>query len=305
MKKRFILSLILALAVANVFYSPAQAGVVQNLKTKISYNREIKNTRNAIKDVFAKQDEYTNSHELEKLSSIYAENFVNTDGFDKKLYFKLIEDTWETYPDITYTTEIRDIRINGNYAVVQTYETAFATTHEVSDTIDTYGTLSSNANSMYYLQKAGSQWVIFAEQVLDEKSQLKYGDARFVQMDLNAPKIVNAGDEYSASLNIQLEDDETAVASIDTQEIIHPIGKPEETFRNLSSQNQLERLFKANSKNINEYVTASIGIAKAEPYDEQYSKVYVSGIAFLMTRINVIPANKFITLEEDNAPKTK
>ena len=305
MKKRFILSLILALAVANVFYSPAQAGVVQNLKTKISYNREIKNTRNAIKDVFAKQDEYTNSHELEKLSSIYAENFVNTDGFDKKLYFKLIEDTWETYPDITYTTEIRDIRLNGNYAVVQTFETAFATTHEVSDTIDTYGTLSSNANSIYYLQKNGSDWVIFAEQVLDEKSQLKYGDARFVQMDLNAPKIVNAGAEYSASLNIQLDDDETAVASIDTQEIIHPIGKPEETFRNLSSQNQLERLFKANSKNINEYVTASIGIAKAEPYDEKYSKVYVSGIAFLMTRINVIPANKFITLEEDNAPKTK
>ena len=305
MKKRFILSLILALAVANVFYSPAQAGVVQNLKTKISYNREIKNTRNAIKDFFAKQDEYTNSHELEKLSSIYAENFVNTDGFDKKLYFKLIEDTWETYPDITYTTEIRDIRINGNFAVVQTYETAYATTHEVSDTIDAYGELSSTANSMYYLQKAGSQWVIFAEQVLDEKSQLRYGDARFVKMDLNAPKIVHAGDEYSASLNIQLDDDETAVASIDTQEIIHPIGKPEETFRNLSSQNQLERLFKANSKNINEYVTASIGIAKAEPYDEQYSKVYVSGIAFLMTRINVIPANKFITLEEDNAPKTK
>ena len=175
----------------------------------------------------------------------------------------------------------------------------------MSDTIDAYGELSSTANSMYYLQKAGSQWVIFAEQVLDEKSQLRYGDARFVKMDLNAPKIVHAGDEYSASLNIQLDDDETAVASIDTQEIIHPIGKPEETFRNLSSQNQLERLFKANSKNINEYVTASIGIAKAEPYDEQYSKVYVSGIAFLMTRINVIPANKFITLEEDNAPKTK
>lgn len=305
MKKRFILSLILALAVANVFYSPAQAGVVQNLKTKISYNREIKNTRDAIKDVFAKQDEYTNSHELEKLSSIYAENFVNTDGFDKKLYFKLIEDTWETYPDITYTTEIRDIRLNGNYAVVQTFETAFATTHEVSDTIDTYGTLSSNANSIYYLQKTGSDWVIFAEQVLDEKSQLKYGDARFVQMDLNAPKIVNAGAEYSASLNIQLEDDETAVASIDTQEIIHPIGKPEEAFRNLSNQNQLERLFKANSKNINEYVTASIGIAKAEPYDEKYSKVYVAGIAFLMTRVNVIPANKFITLEEDNAQKAK
>ncbi len=305
MKKIFILPLILTLALANAFAQPANAGFVRNFKTKISYNREIKNTTKDIKDVFTKQDEFTNNHELEKLSSLYSDKFVNSDGFDKKIYFKLIEDTWETYPDITYTTEIRDIRINGNFAVVQTYETAYATTHEVSDTIDAYGELNSIANSMYYLQKAGSHWIIFAEQVLDEKSQLRYGDARFVKMDLNAPKIVNAGDEYSASLNIQLDDDETAVASIDTQEIIHPIGKPDDAFRNLSNQNQLERIFKANSKNINEYVTASIGIAKAEPYDEKYSKVYVSGIAFLMTRINVIPANKFITLEEDNAPKTK
>ncbi len=305
MKKIFILPLILTLALANAFAQPANAGFVRNFKTKISVNREIKTTRDALKDVFKKQDEYTNNHELEKLSSLYSDKFINSDGFDKKIYFKLIEDTWETYPDITYTTEIRDIRINGNFAVVQTYETAYATTHEVSDTIDAYGELSSTANSMYYLQKAGSQWVIFAEQVLDEKSQLRYGDARFVKMDLNAPKIVHAGDEYSASLNIQLDDDETAVASIDTQEIIHPVGKPDEAFRNLSNQNQLERVFKANTKNINEYATASIGIAKAEPYDEQYSKVYVSGIAFLMTRINVIPANKFITLEEDNAPKTK
>lgn len=305
MNKRFIIPLILTLAFANTFAQPVHAGFVQNFKTKISVNREIKTTREEIKDVFTKQDEYTNNHELEKLSALYSEKFINSDGINKKVYFELIKDTWETYPDITYTTEIRDIRLDGNFAVVQTYETAFATTHEVSDAIDTYGTLNSIANTMYYLQKSGSQWIIFAEQVLDEKSQLKYGDARFVQMDLNAPKIVNAGEEYSASLNIQLEGDETAVASIDTQEIIHPIGKPDEVFRNLSNQNQLERIFKANTKNINEYVTASIGIAKAEPYDEQYSKVYVSGIAFLMTRVNVIPTNKFITLEEDNAQKTK
>lgn len=58
-------------------------------------------------------------------------------------------------------------------------------------------------------------------------------------------------------------------------------------------------------KNINEYATASIGIAKSEPYDENHSKVYMSGIAFLMSRVNVIPQNNFIKEEDENAQKTK
>ena len=306
MKKRFSLPVILTLALANTFAEPANAGFIDDYKAKVSQSRELKNARNEVKDLFVKQDEYTNNHELDKLSSIYAENFINADGFAKKIYFKLIKDTWETYPDIIYKTEIRDIRIDGVFATVQTYETALATTHEQSDTVDAYGELRSEANSIYYLKKFGSKWQIVAEQVIDEKSQLKYGDARFVKMDLTAPKIVNAGDEYTASLDIDLLDDESAIASIENQEIIHPIGKPKETFRNITGQNELERVFKANLKNINEYATASVGIAKTEPYDETHSKVYVTGIAFLMTRINVIPENKFIVIEDDkNAQETK
>ncbi len=306
MKKIFILPVILTLALANTFAEPANAGFIDDYKAKVSQSRELKNARNEVKDLFVKQDEYTNNHELDKLSSIYAENFINADGFAKKNYFKLIKDTWETYPDIIYKTEIRDIRIDGVFATVQTYETALATTHEQPDTVDAYGELRSEANSIYYLKKFGSKWQIVAEQVLDEKSQLKYGDARFVKMDLTAPKIVNAGDEYTASLDIDLLDDESAIASIENQEIIHPIGKPKETFRNITGQNELERVFKANLKNINEYATASVGIAKTEPYDETHSKVYVTGIAFLMTRINVIPENKFIVIEDDkNAQETK
>ena len=306
MKKIFILPVILTLALANTFAEPANAGFIDDYKAKVSQSRELKNARNEVKDVFIKQDEYTNNHELDKLSSIYAENFINADGFAKKIYFKLIKDTWETYPDIIYKTEIRDIRIDGVFATIQTYETALATTHEQSDTVDAYGELRSEANSLYYLQKFGNKWQITAEQVLDEKSQLKYGDARFIKMDLSAPKIVNAGDEYTASLDIDLLEGENAIASIENQEIIHPVGKPKETFRNITEQNELERVFKANLKNINEYATASVGIAKTEPYDETHSKVYVTGIAFLMTRINVIPENKFIVIEDDkNAQETK
>ena len=293
MKKRFILTLILSLAFAGLQTEPAQAGFVGSYKARISANREIKNTQQEIKEVFVKQDKFTNAHDLDKLSDLYSESFVNNDGFDKKLYFKLIKDTWETYPEIQYDTLIRDIQIDGDYASVQTFETALAVTHEQSEKVDAYGELRSNANSIYYLKKSG------------EKSQLKYGDARFIKMDLNAPRVINAGEEYSAELSIDLADDESGIASIDKQLVIHPLDKPEEAFRAIGADSELERIFTANKKNINEYATASIGIAKSEPYDENHSKVYMSGIAFLMSRVNVIPQNNFIKEEDENAQKTK
>ena len=305
MKKRIILPLILSLAFVSMQIEPAQAGFLKTYKAQISKNKEYKNTREEVKKVFEKQDEYTNSHNLEKLSELYSEDFVNTDGFGKKVYFQLIKDTWDTYSDIIYSTVIRDIQINGDFATVQTYETALATTHEQSETMDAFGELRSCANSIYYLKKFGKKWQITAEQILNEKSQLKYGDARFIKMDLTAPNMINAGEEYTASLDIELGNNENAVASIENQKIIHPLELPKEIFRQLDSQNRLERIFTANTLNINEYATASIGIAKAVPYDETRARVYVSGIAFLMTRVNVIPENKYITTEEDNAQKAE
>ncbi len=305
MKKRFILTLIFSLALAGLQTEPAQAGFVGSYKARISANREFKNTQQEIKEIFVKQDKFTNAHDLDKLSDLYDESFVNNDGFDKKLYFKLIKDTWETYPEIQYDTVIRDIQIDGDYASVQTFETALAVTHEQSEKVDAYGELRSNANSIYYLKKSGKKWQIVSEQVLSEKSQLKYGDARFIKMDLNAPRVINAGEEYSAELSIALADDESGIASIDKQLVIHPLDKPEEAFRAIGADSELERIFTANKKNINEYATASIGIAKSEPYDENHSKVYMSGIAFLMSRVNVIPQNNFIKEEDENAQKTK
>lgn len=305
MKKRLILPLIISLAIASTQAEPAQAGFLNTYKVQISKNKELKNTRAQIKEVFELQDQYTNSHNLDKLSELYADDFFNSDGFDKKLYFKLIKDTWETYSDIAYGTIIRDIQIDGNFATVQTFETALATTQEQSEAFDAFGELKSTVNSIYYLEKSGNKWLIKAEQVLNEKSQLRYGDARFIKMNLKAPSMVNSGDEYSAFLEMELDDNQNAIASIETQEIVHPLPKPEERFRELSEHNELERIFKANSKNINEYATASIGIAKTVPYDETSSRVYVSGIAFLMTRVNVVPKNKYYKFEEDNAQKTE
>lgn len=301
--KRVILPLILSLVFSSI-QLPSEAGFISEYRAGVSQNREIRNTRDSIKNVLVRQDKYTNDHDIEKLSELYADNFVNSDGFGKKVYFELIKKTWDTYPSIIYETQIQSIRVNGDFASVQAYETSSATTLEQTENIEAYGELRSSANTIYYLKKTGEKWLIVAEDILSEKSQLKYGDARFIRMNLKAPEIISAGDEYTAILDMELTDDESAVATIDRQQIIHPLKEADEAFRQLSDENVLERVFVANRLNINEYATASIGIAKAEAYDETRTRVYLSGVAFLMTRVNVIPENKYITVEGNNNAQT-
>lgn len=302
--KRVILPLILSIAFLSIPQASAEAGIISNYKARISQNREIKNTRNYIKEVFSKQDKFTNDHNIEGLSELYAENFVNNDGFGKKVYFDLIKKTWETYPSIIYETEIKEIKFNGDYATVLAYEKASATTLEQTENIQAYGELRSSANTIYHLKRIGDKWIIVSEQVLEEKSQLKYGDARFIKMELFAPSIISANSEYTAFLDLELADNENAVATIAHQEIIHPLEDTDQAFRHLTEENELERVFVANNKNINEYATASIGIAKTERVNNSV-QVYLSGVAFLMTRVNVIPENKYIEFEEENAQTDK
>jgi len=303
--KRVILPLILSIALLSIPQTSAEAGIFSNYRAKVTHNKELKNTQAKIKEIFVRQDEYTNDHDIKGLSSLYAQNFINNDGFNKDVYFSLIEKTWQNYPSIMYDSKIKEIRLSDDYATVYAYETASATTLEQTENIQAYGELRSVANTIYHLKKTGDKWLIVAEEILNEKSQLKYGDARFIKMDLSAPELINSGEEYTAFLNMELTDDESAVATIDRQEIIHPLKEADEAFRQLTEENQLERVFRANNKNINEYATASIGIAKAETFDKSKTRVYLSGVAFLMTRVNIIPKNEYITIEDKDAQTDK
>ena len=67
----------------------------------------------------------------------------------------------------------------------------------------------------------------------------------------------------------------------------------------MPDDNILERVFLSNKNNVNEYTVASVGITKAEPYTNDKIRVYMGGLAFIMTRINVVPENKYIKLENN------
>lgn len=295
--KRLSVLIILTLLLANI--CPAEAGIISLHKSRAEQNRLYKSAYNDVKRVIDQQTVYTNKYDLDGLSSLYAKEFVNSDGFNKEVYFKLIKETWETYPDISYKTQINKIEVGENYATVYVDEVAVATSKETVEDLTVIGELYSTSKCVYYLEKQGSKWLISSEKVLDETSTLKYGDARYADIKLNVPKQIGAGKEYTASLNVVTPIDSVIIASISKENIVYPQTKSEDAFRKLTDNSVLERVFTSNKNNVNEYAVASVGITRAESVSDTQARIYMGGLAFIMTRINVIPENKFIQTESE------
>lgn len=303
--KKFLIISVLMMFCGMGSQMPAQAGVWHTHKAKISQEVNNDTAVKEIKKLFEKQDKLTNSYNYEELYKIYSEDFVNGDGYDKKVYFKQIKETWETYPDITYKTEVKNISVTSQYATVETSETAFAVAEEKDSEISAVGELHSTARCIYHLRRDPSGWVITSEDVLEERSSLKFGDARFIKMELNSPSLVPAGGEYAAELKVDMPEDQVVIASISQENITPSVERNAEKYKQLPLNQEIERIFHANRDNVNEYNIASVGVTKTEPLDEENVKVYMSGLAFLMTRVNVISKNNFVKLEDKEIGKAE
>lgn len=298
MKKLSVL-IITALLFCSAGSLPSQANIFTVQKARIEQNRQNKNTYNDLKKVIEQQSVYTNKYDLKGLETLYADNFVNSDGFNKDVYFKLIKETWEIYPDIVYKTDIKNIEFSDNYATIFVHETAVATSKEKIGDFTAIGELYSTSQCVYHLEKQGAKWLINSEKIIEETSTLKYGDARYTNIELNAPKQIGANKYYTTTLKVDAPKDSVVIASINKENIVYPQTKSDEAFRKMPDDNILERVFLSNKNNVNEYTVASVGITKAEPYTNDKIRVYMGGLAFIMTRINVVPENKYIKLENN------
>ncbi len=298
------ISVFLILALLLSVQTPAQAGLFKDQITKIE-QRQIDKKKNAeIKALFGEMIKQANKHCLTGLQSVYSKDFTNSDGFNYDTYMKMVEDTWKTYPDITYSTQIDNIEFTDNYARVYVTETAVSAPKEQIGDFETVGELYSVTKCIYHLQKHGEIWLIESEDVLEETSTLKYGGARYVNVELDTPKQIGAGKYYTTTLKINVPQGVDAVASISREKIVYPQTKTEDNFRRISNDNILERVFMSNQENVNEYAIASVGLAQAQAQGENIN-IHMRGLAFIMTRVNVIPENKFVNIEDKKVEKNE
>ena len=298
--KKIVLFLVLIIAFISCSIDCADASIISDRAYRIEQNKKIRQDSKQIKELIAVHNAFANKHDLRSLDLLYADNYISSDGFNKKVYFKSIEETWKECNDLTYTTKIKEISIKGDYAAVMVEETATGTISDIFESEPIAGEIHSKSTGIYYLVRQNGRWLISGENDLMDESSLLYGDARFMNIEIQAPDQVSAGEDFTTTVKVDTDENTFIIGSIDHDPVTYPTGTPKSNLRPMPQSKVLERIITANTDNLNEYVIASLAISKVrQGLGNSDVRVYMAGLACVMKRVNVVPKNNFIKNEEE------
>lgn len=236
----------------------------------------------------------TNRHDIDGILRHYAPHFTSGDSLGVKEIRGLILDTWKMFPDIHYESQILETRLNGNWATVESIDTATASA-KVDPIVSTKpGVMKSRSRNMLYLHRTGKTWEIVSDATLYEKAVITYGPYENVPIDLETPEQVFAGEDYTARVMVAVPSGNIAFATLSQEALTYPQQAEKDKFRTLSSdKTDLERIFKANASNNNEVVTATIGFTEIGQDDQDRPTINLKGVMSVVKRVNVIPRSTY------------
>ena len=250
-----------------------------------------KSPKTEIKKLLKEHNKALDEHNIDKIKTFYDENYKSMDGFNLNEMTQMLKKTYSAYENIRYKTKISSINATENWALVQMSDKTLATVYPTDKKDlkeEKKGILEGSSVYNVYLKKENNSWKIVSDDILLEETSLKYGIANDIDMDLITPLKVKNGQGYDLSLKINKPKDIVALASISREEVIYPPSDYQEKFRKIPEMGELERVVKANNKNLDEYAVASIGFTKVSINEEQTkAKIEVLGMAYLIKRVNM------------------
>lgn len=249
-----------------------------------------KTPQSQIKTFLKEYNKAMENRDVEQIKTFYDKDYLSADGFEVDDLVTMLEKTYDAYGNIKYKTKINNISAFDNWALVQMSDTSSAKIYPDKNkkNKDKVGKLSGKSSYVVYLNKTDDGWKIVSDEILMEETSLKYGIANKINMELITPVFVKNGREYDLSLKMDKPDDIVALASISREEIVYPPADYQEKFRRMPDEGDLERLVKANNKNLDEYAIASVGFTKVSVNEEELkARIEVLGMAYIMKRINM------------------
>ena len=269
---------------------PAKSVDIKEKLSQIGFNLFTeKDAASEITKVIEKQQKYANKNNYKKLKLLYTDDYTNFDGINIDEYVESLQKTWNTHDKLSYKTTINSINVFGNYATVYVTDEMQGQTKDTYEKIEGKGVLSSTAKSVYYFKKDSGEWKINSDMTISEKTSLKYGSTKNMEIEIDAPECVGADTQYEVKVVVNSDEKSAIIASITSEPIQYPQIKSEDVFRTLKRDGELERVVTSNNNGKNEVAFASIAIAKPLLKDSGEIEAAVEGVAFVATRINVIP----------------
>lgn len=271
--------LLLATVVLMLFVQPSYAAFGKLSPKPFFKNKD----ERAVTRLLKSQVKYANKSDFNKFIATYDSKYINGDGFNLDVYSKLVKEIWDTYNGIEYDIKINNIDVNGNKAIVELVESAYA---EIKLSKVYEGELKSCSTAVYNLEKKDGKWKVVSDTVLDETTSMLYGDAKGLEIKLTVPELIDAATDYTASLEFIPPKETIAIASIASDKVEYPQKPTEEIFRPLPEDNILERILTSNNANVDEYVVASIGLTKTNVSAEKIN-LNLTGFGYKIKRVNV------------------
>ena len=247
---------------------------------------------NEIKNFIKEHDKAYSKQNIEEVKTFYDENYISADGYNLNKLGEMLENTYSSYENIKYKSKINNIITSNNWAIIQMEDRTTAQVNPLKDKEidkDKLGFLESESSYIIYLKKdKNNEWKIIQDDVLTEETTLKYGIAKKIDIELLTPMFIKNGGEYDLALNIKNPKDIVALASISREEISFPPNLNNEKYRKMPQEGTLERLVKANDKNLDEYGSATVGFTKISFNEEKTkARIEVLGMAYIVKRINM------------------
>lgn len=268
---------------------PANPATAQ-LQTSKADTQAISAVQELLQDLMAA----SNRHDIEGVLKHYSHNFTSGDSLSLTDIRGLIKDTWQMFPDIHYDSQVLEIRVNGNWATVESLDTASASAKVDPVVSDKPGTMKSRSRGMLYLHRLGKSWEIVSDATLYEKATIVYGPFDNVNVDVVTPEQVFAGDSYTAKVDVGVPSGNIAFATLTQESLTYPQHSSKDKFRTLSTdKTDLERIFKANTTNNNEVVTATVGFTEIGQDDQDRPTINLKGILTVVKRVNVVPKSVY------------
>lgn len=240
-----------------------------------------------IETLLAEIEAAWNAHDIEKVMGYYAEDYINNDGLDKTAVKEITQDFWKTNPDAKSSSITTQIRVEGNFATVESRDTAVGTIkmNPMKDS-SLQGELNTVSGGQLYLKRAGDTWKITGDRIDYELVKVTYGVAKNLKIAFTAPEQVKSGKSFSAKIEVDLPNNYLAVGSITSQPLEYPQKTPKDLWRAMesssSAMSSLERIIPANTNNKNELLMATVIVT-------DINKRNLAGIELLTRRLNVVP----------------